>query len=81
MYGMTSILVTQMLALNKSRAEDIPMTGMKNIFSFKGLSDAEEFYFTHLIILSLITMYIFRRQRMLHLRATDTMPTNTIEKL
>ena len=31
--------------LNKSSAEEIPVTGMKNVYSFKSLSDAEESYF------------------------------------
>ena len=32
-----------MLSLNKSRAE-VPVIGMKNVYSFKRLSDAEELY-------------------------------------
>ena len=36
--------------LNKSRAEEAPVIGMKNVYSLKSLSDAEELYSVCLII-------------------------------
>ena len=48
--------------VKKSRAEEVPVIGMKNVFSFKSLPDAEELYFiyNHLPVLYVIcpSMYV-----------------------
>ena len=43
LYKLHSLLVKtiEILYLNKPRAEEVLVTGMKNVYSFKSLSDAE----------------------------------------
>ena len=41
----------RILPLNKSRAEEVPAIGMKNVYSFKSFSNSEELYFLYFNIL------------------------------
>ena len=42
--------IDQNLSLNKSRADEGSAMGMKNVYSFKSLSDAEKLCFAYFII-------------------------------
>ena len=37
--------IVQILSPNKSRPEEVPVIGIKNVVSFKNVSDVEELYF------------------------------------
>ena len=41
----SSGLVIQISSLNRPRAKEVPAIGMKNVYTLKSLSEAEELYF------------------------------------